>query len=76
MNTLFKAEVVGIEETRAIDTLYNPDGSVADIQPVPHSNRCRLQVKLPDGTVIRAEVSAADFQQHVVPLLSSSRNLV
>jgi len=65
-------EVVGIEETRAVEAVRNEQGTVLDLIP-GRTSRWLVIAARPNGETIRAEVSDADWKRVVEPLLEAGR---
>jgi len=63
--------VIGYEETRKIAVTYDKvTGNALDSKPVPDSEQAHLDLELPSGHVIRAEVPYIDFLRHIAPLIT------
>lgn len=65
-------KLVGVDESRKMDVVYNVDGSVAEIQPVTDTYQVCLSLELPDGDVVRVSVDPATFTNQIVPQLKNS----
>jgi hypothetical protein len=70
-SALFPVDVIGFDETRQIDVQYGKDGNAVEAKPIEGSDRAFLDLRLPDGGVIRAEVSHEDFEARIVPLFAA-----
>jgi len=54
--------IVGFEENQEIAVEYDSAGRAVALKPVPGSNRAFIDLRLPVGTVIRAEIAPSDFE--------------
>ena len=54
--------IVGYDESREVAVEYDSNGLAVDLKPVPGSHRVFINLRLPVGIVIRAEVSPRDFE--------------
>lgn len=64
------AKIVGYQESREIAYKRNAAGEIIDSFPVEGSEKAFLDLKLPTGKVVRAEVPHARFLVDVAPLLA------
>ena len=64
--------IVNVEESREIAVTKDALGNYIDSTPVGGSERAFLDLKLPGDVVVRAEVSAKDFDAHVTPTLQEN----
>lgn len=71
---LLNVDVVDFEETREIHRTVDIEGNVVEMRPIPGSDRAFLNLRLPNGTVVRAEVPHADFETHVYPAMGPPIN--
>ena len=68
-----KISITGFQESRLIETMKNEDGVFIDAHPVSGSENAMLDLRLPNGHVIAAQISHADFVDYVMPLFSKPR---
>lgn len=62
--------IIGYEETRKVNVTYDKaTGNALDLKPIPGSEQAHLDLELPSGRVIRAEVPYIDFLGHIAPLI-------
>lgn len=62
-------QLVTCGETRDIHRVTDHHGNTLDLIPDETSHRYWMKVKLPDGVEVQAEISAADYENHVAPAL-------
>ena len=60
-----KCEIVSYSDTRQIDTVYDKDGNVKELVPVPGSQRTVLRIQVPSGEIISAEIAPEDLGRAV-----------
>jgi hypothetical protein len=61
--------IVDFEENRQISALRDDTGKAVELRPVDGSERAFLDLRLPGGEVVRAEIPHDEFEQHVASLL-------
>lgn len=71
MMTIQGCAIIGYSESRAIEKVRNNDGTIIDMKPFPVTTVVDLQ--LPSGAVVKAELTQTDFASYVVPLFQSSQ---
>lgn len=66
-------EVVGLEETRPVDSVKADDGNVIDLIP-RQIQRWLIVSARPNGETIRAQVSDEDWKRVIEPALAAAKN--
>lgn len=67
--------VIKFEETRQVNVMCDEAGRCIDSKPVEGSERAFLDLELPGGAVVRAEVSWKDFNEHVTPAFGKNQTV-
>lgn len=60
-------ELISFGEECDIHRVADAQGNTIDLIPIPHSERYTITLKMPDGVEVKAEISLADYENHVVP---------
>ena len=68
-NISIQCAITNFEENRRIKVTRNKHG-VVDSEPVEGSERAILDLLLPNGVTIKAEIQYVDFVTNIVPFLS------
>jgi hypothetical protein len=63
----FSVKVVGFEESREVKVTRNELGRALDLKPVEGSERASLELELPTGFRVRAEVPPAALDEILLP---------
>jgi hypothetical protein len=62
--------ITGHDESREIVPQRDEEGTVVGLTPVGGSERVFLHLTLPNGQGVKAQVSLADFDQHIIPFMA------
>lgn len=60
---MIRVTITGYEQTRPIEKICDSAGNILDLIPVEKAKKSFVDLKLPSGDSIRAEVSSEDFEK-------------
>ena len=60
--------IVGYEERRGIEAERDQTGEVTNLKPVKGSEVAEIDLRLPNGKIVKAAISHNDFCDHITPL--------
>lgn len=60
--------IISCGQTREFTSVKDNSGKYSSLEPVPNSDRSYIQLRLPNGTVIQAEVSNENFNNEIAHL--------
>ena len=75
MKTQTGLKLVGYEQRRQIDAIRDATGQIIELRPIANSEHSFIDLELPNGTVVRAELANDDFDKLIVPLFVDDQPL-